>query len=113
MTTQTHIVKHFGPTNKKLRFHLPLIGVKGSRLRVADETKEQQIGKAYVFDDSFEHEAWHDGSETRIILIADFWHPDLSDGEVKFLRLLQGAQLRFEKRISEAQDNKDNFFSII
>lgn len=25
----THIMKHHGPTNKKLRFHLPLIGVKG------------------------------------------------------------------------------------
>lgn len=76
-------------------------------------TKQQEIGKAYVFDDSFEHEAWHKGDETRIILIADFWHPDLSDSEVKFLRLLQGAQLRFEKRMSEEQENKDNFFSII
>lgn len=25
----THIMKHNGPTNKKLRFHLPLIGAKG------------------------------------------------------------------------------------
>ena len=34
VTTKTHIMKHYGPTNKKLRFHLPLMGVSGSRLRV-------------------------------------------------------------------------------
>jgi len=40
MTPGSHIIKHNGPTNKKLRFHLPLIGVKGSRLRVGDTTLE-------------------------------------------------------------------------
>jgi len=45
MITDTHIPKHYGPTNKKLRFHLPLIGVEGSRLRVADETRELKLGK--------------------------------------------------------------------
>ena len=78
LTTKSHIMKHHGPTNKKLRFHLPLMGVEGSRLRVGSEVRQQVEGKAYVFDDSFEHEAWHDGNETRLILIADFWHPDLT-----------------------------------
>ena len=36
LTTNSHIMAHYGPTNKKLRFHLPLIGVKGSRMRVGD-----------------------------------------------------------------------------
>lgn len=58
VTPGTHIMKHNGPTNKKLRLHLPLVGVKGSRLRVADETKYQEAGKCYVFDDSFEHEVF-------------------------------------------------------
>lgn len=31
------------------------MNVKGSRLRVADQTREQEDGKCYVFDDSFEH----------------------------------------------------------
>lgn len=53
LVTKSHITSHYGPTNKKLRFHLPLMGVKGSRMRVGDETREQQEGKAYVFDDSF------------------------------------------------------------
>jgi aspartate beta-hydroxylase len=34
LTTKSHIMKHYGPTNKKLRFHLPLMGVNGSRMRV-------------------------------------------------------------------------------
>lgn len=60
-------------------------------MRVGEETRAQQQGKAYVFDDSFEHEAWHDGDETRLILIIDFWHPDFSDVEIKFMKVLQNA----------------------
>ena len=44
-------------------------------------------GKSYVFDDSFEHEAWHHGDSTRIVLIFDIWHPDFSDEEVCRLAL--------------------------
>lgn len=51
-----------GPTNKKLRIHLPLLAPGGglSRLRVGFETREACAGRALVFDDSFEHEAWND-----------------------------------------------------
>lgn len=51
-----------GPTNKKLRVHLPILAPgKGlSRLRVGSETREAVAGRALVFDDSFEHEAWND-----------------------------------------------------
>jgi len=42
LTTHSHIVKHYGPTNKKLRFHLPLMGVSGSRMRVGEEIRAQQ-----------------------------------------------------------------------
>ena len=113
LTTHSHIMPHYGPTNKKLRFHLPLIGVKGSRMRVGNETREQEEGKAYVFDDSFEHEAWHDGEETRLILIVDFWHTDLTPVEIKLLKVLQNALFKAEQVISEADPDKDNFYSII
>ncbi|CAN0139059.1 unnamed protein product, partial [Ectocarpus sp. 13 AM-2016] len=61
----THVVKHNGPTNKKLRVHLPLLGPGGglSRLRVGSDTREAVEGKALVFDDSFEHEAWNDDDD--------------------------------------------------
>lgn len=35
----THITPHNGPTGKKLRVHLPLVGVEGARMRVGDEFK--------------------------------------------------------------------------
>ena len=41
LTPNSHIMAHYGPTNKKLRFHLPLIGVKGSKMRVGKEIREQ------------------------------------------------------------------------
>ena len=113
MTPGTHIVKHYGPTNKKLRFHLPLIGVEESYLKVGGITHQLQAGKAYVFDDSFEHEAWHDGKFTRVILIVDFWHPDLSNEEVKFFSLIQKAQMKFEKQLSELHPEEDNFYNVI
>lgn len=90
----THIVDHNGPTNRKLRLHIPLLNVKGSRLRVGDETRELEEGKPIIFDDSFNHEAWHDGDKTRVNLIIDFWHPDLSDSEVKFFKMLQQSKLK-------------------
>ena len=37
MNPKTHILKHHGPTNKKLRFHLPILGVGGSKLRVGNK----------------------------------------------------------------------------
>ncbi|CAN0334269.1 unnamed protein product, partial [Discosporangium mesarthrocarpum] len=67
----THVVKHHGPTNKKLRVHLPLLvpqGEDGSRsedgggpcpLRVGNETVFVKEGRVVAFDDSFEHEAWN------------------------------------------------------
>ena len=93
------MAKHHGPTNKKLRCHLPLRvpnsatrgqDVLGSGpsppcwLRVGDVTVAVQEGVAIVFDDSFEHEAANNHDiEPRVVLVVDFWHPDFSDGEVK------------------------------
>ena len=69
--------------------------------------------KPYVFDDSFEHEAWHDGSKTRVILIVDFWHPDLTNDEIKFLDLLQKAKMKYERNLVDMSGDEDNFYSVI
>lgn len=34
-------------------------------------------GEVMVFDDSFEHEVWHNGTSLRLVLIVDVWHPEL------------------------------------
>ena len=55
LTPGTHIIKHHGPTNKKLRIHLPLVGAPGSELRVADQHVLNKEGECMVLDDPFEH----------------------------------------------------------
>ena len=100
LTPKSHITPHNGPTGKKLRMHLPLIGTEGARMRVGDDTINLVQDEAFIFDDSFNHEAWHDGDTTRINLIVDFWHPELSDDEVKFFALILKAKLKGERIIS-------------
>lgn len=106
MAPGTHITPHHGPTNKKLRVHLPLIVPEGEycRLRVGDEMLIAKEGKCYVFDDSLEHEAWNDHpTQPRVVLIFDIWHPDLSKKEIKFLSFLRKAKMTREKRICDLQ----------
>ena len=105
MTPGTHITPHNGPTGKKLRVHLPILGTKGARMRVGDETRELEEGKCIIFDDSFNHEAWYDGDQTRINLIVDFWHPNLTDHEVKFFQMILKSKLKGEKFLSDKFDN--------
>ena len=83
-------------------------------MRVADETINMVEGRPFVFDDSFEHEAYNDDSEQcRIVLIIDVWHPDLSPTEVKFFTYLRNAQLRVDKQVATMSEDDDNFYSII
>ncbi|TMI04610.1 MAG: aspartyl/asparaginyl beta-hydroxylase domain-containing protein, partial [Betaproteobacteria bacterium] len=35
-------------------------------------------GKAWVFDDTIEHEAWNDSDRTRVILLFEIWRPELT-----------------------------------
>ena len=105
VTPGTHISAHNGPTGKKLRLHLPIIGTEGATMRVGDETRKCKEGEAFIFDDSFNHEAWHNGEQTRINLIVDFWHPELTDAEVKFFSILLKAKLKGEKFVAEKFEN--------
>lgn len=112
----THIVAHNGPTNRKLRLHIPLVNPEKSRIRVGGETKWFKDGEAVLFDDSFNHEAWNDGDKTRINLILDFWHPELSDMEVKFFHMLQQAKLKNGRKYLEMigkEADEYNYFDLI
>lgn len=86
MTPGTHITPHCGPTNIRLRCHLGIQVPKGDcGLRVADERCRWCEGKCIVFDDSLEHESWNHTTETRIVVIIDLWHADLSRDEILLL----------------------------
>lgn len=74
----THVWPHCGPTNCRLRAHLGLIVPDGPEIRVASIKKKWKEGKVFIFDDSFEHEVWHNGTSLRLVLIVDVWHPELT-----------------------------------
>jgi aspartyl/asparaginyl beta-hydroxylase (cupin superfamily) len=76
-----HIPPHTGVSNTRLVCHLPLIVPPGCWFRVGAETRLWEVGRAWVFDDTFEHEAKNPTATLRVILIIDTWHPDLSPAE--------------------------------
>merc|ERR1711933_135983 len=61
LTPGTHLKAHCGRTNTHLTCHLGLQIPEGCRVRVGRETRHWEEGKCLVFDDSFEHEVWHEG----------------------------------------------------
>ena len=71
--------------------HLPLIVPPGCSLRVGSETREWVEGKAWVFDDSIEHEAWNRSDQTRVILLFEAWRPELSTKERDLVTAMFGA----------------------
>ena len=87
MKSGTHVHPHSGPTNCRLRAHLglqiPKVSDPGSKfkLRVADQYLSWKNGDMFVFDDSFDHEVWFESENknlSRLVLIMDMWHPDLT-----------------------------------
>jgi len=87
----THIPPHTGVANTRLVCHLPLIVPPGCWFRVGDERREWEVGKAWVFDDTIEHEAANPSDTLRVLLIVDTWHPDLSPGERAAVRAVMAA----------------------
>ncbi|XP_063929189.1 aspartyl/asparaginyl beta-hydroxylase isoform X2 [Zophobas morio] len=80
----THVWPHCGPTNCRLRVHLGLKVPPQTYIRVADEVSWKN-GEVFIFDDSFEHEVWHNGTSFRLVLIVDVWHPELKSVDKRSL----------------------------
>ena len=81
LDSKTRIPPHTGTDNTRLFVHLPLIIPPGCWFRVGGEQREWEPGKAFVFDDTIEHEAWNGSDEPRAVLIFDIWNPDLRPEE--------------------------------
>jgi aspartyl/asparaginyl beta-hydroxylase (cupin superfamily) len=88
LTPRTRLPPHTGTTNTRSIVHLPLVIPAGCGFRVGAQVRSWTKGKAWVFDDSIEHEAWNDSDEIRIILIFDIWNPLLSAAERDLVRAL-------------------------
>ena len=72
----TKLQKHSGPTNERLTCHLTYQG-SGAKFTVGGESREWVPGEAMCFDDSYVHEAVHEGSSPRYVLLLDVAHPEL------------------------------------
>ena len=90
---KTSILCRQGPSNHKWRLHLGVVVPDGgvSSIRVGDAAAAQarrpwEEGKVLLFDDSYEHEVFHEGGEEaspRVVLIVDLWHPEVSDAAAR------------------------------
>ena len=83
-----HIPPHCGVSNVFLTAHLGLIVPQGCRIRVGNEQRAWSEGQGFVFDDSYEHEAWNESDSKRIVFIVRFYHPELSETEIEALGTL-------------------------
>ena len=75
----THIEAHEGYTPDVLRCHLGLVVPESSQcvLRVADERRSWHQRQWLIFDDYLEHEVWHNGVQSRVVLLVDAIRPGL------------------------------------
>jgi aspartate beta-hydroxylase len=76
-----HIPPHNGLVNTRLICHLPLVVPEPCEFRVGNELRRWERGKAWLFDDTIEHEAWNRTNEMRVILLFDVWRPELTAEE--------------------------------
>jgi aspartyl/asparaginyl beta-hydroxylase (cupin superfamily) len=80
-----HIPPHCGVSNVFLTAHLGLIVPQGCLIRVGNEKRSWSEGHGFVFDDSFEHEVWNESDSMRIVFLARFYHPILTELEIEAL----------------------------
>jgi len=92
---KTRIPPHVGVSNARLVAHLPLVVPPGCGFRVGNSVREWAPGRAWVFDDTIEHEAWNNSNDLRAILIFDVWHPGLNEDEQRMIGLLSSAMNAF------------------
>ena len=81
LDANTRIPAHTGITNTRCTVHLPLVVPPDCGFRVGASSREWVPGRAWVFDDTIEHEAWNLSDTPRAILIFDIWNPLLTPVE--------------------------------
>lgn len=85
------IAPHTGFLNSRLICHLPLVVPPGCHFRVGNDERQWEKGRAWVFDDTIEHEAWNSSDQTRVVLIFDIWRPELTAEERGLVTALMEA----------------------
>lgn len=76
-----HVPAHRGPYRGILRYQLGLVvpkdaeGRPAATLRVDRQLYRWREGEGVLWDDTYEHEVWNEGSTPRIVLLADVERP--------------------------------------
>ena len=85
---KSEIAAHYGPTNLRIRCHLPLVVPEGGNcgIEIGGETHVWEVGKPLFFDDCFLHRVWNESDEERVILLFDVWHPELEKEEIEAIK---------------------------
>jgi len=96
---------HRGPYNGVLRFHLGLLVPEDERIgiRIGTEVRHWREGEGLVFDDAYEHEAWNESDQARVVLFVDFVKPLRFPANLVNATLLRLAA--FTPFIREGNDN--------
>lgn len=106
----TRVASHCGYSNSKLRCQLPLQVPNNCGFKIADQTISMVEGSCFIFDDSFLHTAWNESDRSRFVLIFDFFHPNLTAEETKYLNSLTlDTQIREYYLNFIKQDNVANW----
>lgn len=65
-------------------------------MKVGDETQTWEEGKLTTLDTSFEHSTVNPTDSERVVLIIDFWHPELTQAERAGLEYVYDLRNQFE-----------------
>jgi aspartyl/asparaginyl beta-hydroxylase (cupin superfamily) len=98
LKARARIPPHTGVTNVRAIVHLPLIVPDGCTFRVGGDTRPWVEGRAFVFDDTIEHEAVNPTDRDRAVLIFDVWNPHLSEAERAMIRTMYEVTASEKKR---------------
>jgi len=89
------IPEHSDLINTQLTLHLPLqVGNGDAGIVVNGEALEWVEGIPLIIDTTFVHSTYNRGTEDVLLLLVDFWHPDLSLDEIRALRRFYAANSR-------------------
>jgi len=91
----THLGIHSAESNVRLNVHLGICIPSNSAISVAGEIKIWPDDGLLCFDPSFSHEAWNKSNEYRYILLFTIWHPDLSPGEIEFMKIFTRDHIEY------------------
>jgi hypothetical protein len=75
------IKPHCDLWNFSINLHFAVDIPEDCGISVAGEARSWQEGRCLLFDYSFEHEAWNNGSRPRTCLLVDLWHPETTAAE--------------------------------